>query len=80
MLELFPSTRVLVLSALSAVTLAPAFASIQSEAKINRITTVRAEAVHDCSIESAKWGMISWQSAQITIYGACMNGHGQRFE
>jgi len=26
------------------------------------------------------WGMISWQSAQINIYGVCMNGHGQRFE
>ena len=71
---------VLALGALTTVSLTPAFASIQSEAKINRITVSRAEAVHDCSVESAKLGMISWQSAQITVYGVCMARHGEQFE
>jgi hypothetical protein len=78
--KLFLSARMLILSALAAVSLAPTFASIQGEAKINRITAVRAAAVPDCSKESSKWSMISWQSTQITIYGVCMTGHGQQFE
>ena len=80
MLKFFPSTRVPVLSALAALSLAPAFASVQSEAKINRITAVRAAAIHDCSVESVKWGMISWQSTQIIVYGVCMTGRRQQFE
>ena len=70
----------LALGALATVSLTPAFASIQSEAKLNHIAVSRAVDVHDCSVESAKWGMVSWQSAQIIIYGVCMAGHGERFE
>jgi len=70
----------LALGAFVAVSLPPAFASIQSGAKINHITVSRAAAVHDCSVESAKWGMIAWQSAQIIVYGVCMARHGERFE
>jgi hypothetical protein len=70
----------LALGVLTTVSLTPAFASIQSEAKINHIAVSRAVAVHDCSVESAKWGMISWQSAQITVYGVCMAKHGEQFE
>jgi hypothetical protein len=70
----------LALGALTTVSLTPAFASIQSEAKTNHIAVSRAVAVHDCSVQSAKFGMIAWQSAQIIVYGVCMAGHGERFE
>jgi len=74
------SVMMLAIGALTTVSLKPAFASIQSEAKLNRITVSRAEAVHDCSVESAKWGMVSWQSKQIIVYGVCMATHGEQFE
>ena len=70
----------LALGAMAAVSLTPAFASIQSEAKLNHIAASRAVDIHDCSVEAAKWGMVSWQSAQIIIYGVCMARHGERFE
>jgi hypothetical protein len=70
----------LAVGALTTISLTPALASIQSEAKINHIAVSRAVAVHDCSVESAKWGMISWQSAQIIVYGVCMTRHGEQFE
>ena len=46
----------LALGVLATVSLTPAFASIQSEAKLNHIALSRAVDVHDCSVESAKWG------------------------
>ena len=70
----------LALVALATVSLTPAFASIQCEAKLNHIAVSRAVDVHDCSVEAAKWGMVSWQSAQIIIYGVCMAKHGERFK
>ena len=69
----------LALGALMTVSLTPAFASIQSEAKINHIAVSRAVAVHDCSVEFREVGNGVRQSAQIIIYGVCMAKHGERF-
>jgi len=37
----------------------------------------REQAIRDCSAESNKWSMSSWQSNQILSYGECMAQHGQ---
>ena len=76
----FETMMLLVVGAFAAGGQSPVFATIQSEAKMNHITVARAAAVRVCSGKSAKWSMITWQSFQITDYGACMVEDGQQFE
>ncbi len=37
----------------------------------------RDRAVHDCSVEASKYGMSTWQSTQLDVYGECMGAHNQ---
>jgi len=48
--------------------------------KQEQISPLRLGAIHDCSVESAKYLFHVWQTAQFAVYGACMTKRGQRFD
>jgi hypothetical protein len=37
----------------------------------------RAQAMHDCNMKAQPYNFSTWQTAQFSVYGACMTEHGQ---
>jgi hypothetical protein len=37
----------------------------------------RDQALHDCNMDAGKYGMSTWQSTQLDVYGECMAEHNQ---
>ena len=48
--------------------------------KTEQMSPLRSAAIHECSIEAAKYVFHVWQLEQFAVYGACMAKHGQRFD
>jgi hypothetical protein len=44
----------------------------------NRISTSRAQAIHDCNIQASKYFQHLWGNWESDVYRACMVQHGQR--
>jgi hypothetical protein len=44
----------------------------------NRISTARAQAIHDCNIQASKYFQHLWGNWESDIYRACMVQHSQR--
>jgi len=48
--------------------------------KAEQISPLRSAAIHECSVEAAKYTFHVWQLEQFAVYGTCMAKHGQRFD
>ena len=47
--------------------------------KAEQASPLRADGIHVCSTEAAKYIFHVWQLEQFAVYGTCMAKHGQRF-
>jgi hypothetical protein len=56
----------------------PSFAQSDNAQSDNRISTTRAQAIHDCNIQVSKYFQHLWGKWENDIYRACMAQHGQR--
>jgi hypothetical protein len=63
-------------SATFALGLVVAATASPSFAESNRNNT-RAQAIHDCSAEAAKYSEHTWGVSEVTIYRSCMAQRGQ---
>ena len=48
--------------------------------KAEQASPLRAAAIHECSVQAAKYLFFVWQLEQFAVYGTCMAKHGQRFD
>jgi len=48
--------------------------------KAEQASPLRAAAIHECSVQAAKYLFFVWQLEQFAAYGTCMAKHGQRFD
>ena len=57
--------------------IALAFAPLSKQ---EQISPPRSAAIHDCSVEAAKYLFHVWQTAQFAVYSTCMTKKHQRYD